>query len=78
MYKYIYCINYSKEILKADAVFVSMGPGIAGTGTKYGFTGIEQGSILDAVKNLKEEQLQFQELVLLTNEKDIKVFHIIV
>ncbi len=55
-----------------------MGPGIAGTGTKYGFTGIEQGSILDAVKNLKEEQLQFQELVLLTNEKDIKVFHIIV
>ena len=23
-----------------------MGPGIAGTGTKYGFTGIEQGPIL--------------------------------
>lgn len=50
------CINIytalitAKEILKADAVFVSMGPGIAGTGTKYGFTGIEQGSILDAVK----------------------------
>ncbi|MFR9071310.1 MAG: DUF3866 family protein, partial [Paraclostridium sp.] len=33
-------------------VFVSMGPGIAGTGTKYGFTGIEQGPILDAVKKL--------------------------
>lgn len=52
------CINiYSalitaKEVLKADAVFVSMGPGIAGTGTKYGFTGIEQGPILDAVKKL--------------------------
>lgn len=30
-----------------------MGPGIAGTGTKYGFTGIEQGSILDAVKKLE-------------------------
>ena len=29
-----------------------MGPGIAGTGTKYGFTGIEQGPILDAVKKL--------------------------
>ena len=52
------CINIytalitAKEILKADAVFVSMGPGIAGTGTKYGFTGIEQGPILDAVKKL--------------------------
>ena len=29
-----------------------MGPGIAGTGTKYGFTGIEQGPILDAVQKL--------------------------
>ena len=52
------CINIytalitAKEVLKADAVFVSMGPGIAGTGTKYGFTGIEQGPILDAVKKL--------------------------
>ena len=52
------CINIytalitAKEIIKADAVFVSMGPGIAGTGTKYGFTGIEQGWILDAVKKL--------------------------
>ena len=42
------CINIytalitAKEVLKADVVFVSMGPGIAGTGTKYGFTGIEQ------------------------------------
>lgn len=52
------CVNIytalitAKEVLKADAVFVSMGPGIAGTGTKYGFTGIEQGPILDAVKKL--------------------------
>ena len=52
------CINIytglitAKEIAKADVVFVSMGPGIAGTGTKYGFTGIEQGPILDAVKKL--------------------------
>lgn len=52
------CINIytalitAKEILKADVVFVSMGPGIAGTGTKYGFTGIEQGPILDAAKKL--------------------------
>ena len=52
------CINIytalitAKEVLKADVVFVSMGPGIAGTGTKYGFTGIEQGPILDAVKKI--------------------------
>ena len=52
------CINIytalitAKEVLNADAVFVSMGPGIAGTSTKYGFTGIEQGPILDAVKKL--------------------------
>lgn len=52
------CINIytalitAKEIIKADAVFISMGPGIAGTGTKYGFTGIEQGPILDAIKKL--------------------------
>ena len=52
------CINIytalitAKEIVGADTVFVSMGPGIAGTGTKYGFTGIEQGAILDAVQKL--------------------------
>lgn len=52
------CINIytalitAKEIAKADAIFISMGPGIAGTGTKYGFTGIEQGPILDAISKL--------------------------
>lgn len=52
------CVNIytalitAKEIIKADVVFVSMGPGIAGTGTKYGFTGIEQGAILDAIEKL--------------------------
>ena len=52
------CINIytalitAKEIIKADAIFVSMGPGIAGTGTKYGFTGMEQGPILDAIRKL--------------------------
>ncbi|WP_099188154.1 DUF3866 family protein [Tepidibacter mesophilus] len=53
------CINIytalilAKEVLKADAVFVCMGPGIVGTSTKYGFTGIEQANILDAAKKLK-------------------------
>ena len=53
------CINVytaliaAKEILKADAVIVCMGPGIAGTDTRYGFSGIEQSQIIDAVNNLK-------------------------
>ena len=52
------CVNIytalitAKEIIKADVIFVSMGPGITGTGTKYGFTGIEQGAILDCIKKL--------------------------
>ncbi|MTI70209.1 MAG: DUF3866 family protein [Firmicutes bacterium] len=53
------CVNIysglivSKEILKSDVTIVSMGPGIVGTGTKYGFSGIEQGYIIDAVNNLE-------------------------
>lgn len=52
------CINIytgliaSKEIFKGDVTIISMGPGIVGTGTKYGFTGIEQGYIVDAINNL--------------------------
>lgn len=53
------CINVytaliaAKEILKADAAIICMGPGIAGTDTCYGFSGIEQSQIIDAVNNLK-------------------------
>ncbi|MDF2520801.1 MAG: hypothetical protein K0R84_1429 [Clostridia bacterium] len=52
------CINIytaliaAKEIAKADVVIVCMGPGIVGTDTKYGFSGIEQGYIIDAVNKL--------------------------
>lgn len=42
----------AKEILDADVVVVSMGPGIVGTGTTFGFTGIEQGEIINAVNIL--------------------------
>lgn len=42
----------AKEILKGDVTIISMGPGIVGTGTQYGFTGIEQGYIIDAINNL--------------------------
>ncbi|MCC5909921.1 MAG: DUF3866 family protein [Clostridiaceae bacterium] len=42
----------AKEIAKCDVAIVTMGPGIVGTGTPYGFTGIEQGYILDAANDL--------------------------
>lgn len=52
------CVNIytgliaAKEILKSDITIITMGPGIVGTGTKYGFSGIEQGQIIDAINNL--------------------------
>ncbi|SHE53487.1 Protein of unknown function [Caldanaerobius fijiensis DSM 17918] len=42
----------SYAVSKADITLIMMGPGIAGTGTKYGFSGIEQGYIIDAVNTL--------------------------
>lgn len=42
----------AKEIAKCDIALVAMGPGIVGTGTPYGFTGIEQGQIIDIVNDL--------------------------
>lgn len=52
------CINAytaliaAKEILKADAAVICMGPGIAGTDTRYGFSGIEQSQIIDIANNI--------------------------
>lgn len=43
----------AKEICKADVILVSMGPGITGTGTKYGFSGADEGHIIDAVNDFK-------------------------
>ncbi len=43
----------AKQAARADVIIVSMGPGIVGTGTKYGFTGIEQGEIINAVNILE-------------------------
>ncbi len=39
----------ARKIFQADVIICTMGPGIVGTGTKWGFTGIEQGDILNAV-----------------------------
>ena len=39
----------AKHILQADFVIVLMGPGIVGTGTTFGHTGVEQGELINAV-----------------------------
>lgn len=45
----------AKEVLQADVILVAMGPGIVGTGTTWGFSGVEQGAILNAVHVLGGE-----------------------
>jgi len=42
----------AKHICGARAVIVGQGPGNAGTGTQYGFSGIEQASLLDTAERL--------------------------
>ncbi len=42
----------AKEAAECDIAVVSMGPGIAGTGTEFGFSGTEQGYISDGVISL--------------------------
>lgn len=42
----------AKHVAGCDAVIVCQGPGNAGTGTKYGYSGIEQAHILDTTKAL--------------------------
>jgi hypothetical protein len=42
----------ARHVLQADIIITSMGPGIVGTGTRWGFTGIEQGQVLNAVHSL--------------------------
>ncbi|MBM3674339.1 MAG: DUF3866 family protein [Actinobacteria bacterium] len=42
----------ARHVVHADAAVVAMGPGIVGTGTRLGFSGIEVGPLLDAVTGL--------------------------
>lgn len=49
---FVTAIQGSIAHFKGDITIVGMGPGIVGTGTKYGFTGIEQGYISDVAQNL--------------------------
>jgi hypothetical protein len=43
----------AKHIVHADAAIVAMGPGIVGTATRLGFSGIEVGPVLDAAIGLQ-------------------------
>jgi len=43
----------ARHVLKADVAIACMGPGIVGTGTKYGFSGLELGEIVNAVSILQ-------------------------
>jgi hypothetical protein len=49
----IYSGLLSAKASGCDIAVVTMGPGIVGTGTKYGHTGLEQGEIVNAVNILK-------------------------
>ncbi|ACV62876.1 conserved hypothetical protein [Desulfofarcimen acetoxidans DSM 771] len=42
----------AKAVARADIIIVAMGPGIVGTGSEFGFTGVEQGEIINAVNIL--------------------------
>lgn len=42
----------ARNVAKADVIIVSMGPGIVGTSTEFGFTGIDVGYHLDTAKSL--------------------------
>jgi len=42
----------ARHVAGADAVVVAMGPGVAGTGTRLGFSAIEVGPVLDAAAAL--------------------------
>ncbi|MDD9267555.1 DUF3866 family protein [Paenibacillus sp. GCM10023248] len=42
----------AKHVVHADLALVTMGPGIVGTGTRYGYSGIEIGELVNAVHAL--------------------------
>lgn len=42
----------AKLVVKADLAVIAMGPGVVGTGTRWGTTAIEQGIFLNAVRHI--------------------------
>ena len=43
----------ARAVAGADLAVTAMGPGIVGTGTRFGYTGLEQGEIVNAVHTLR-------------------------
>jgi hypothetical protein len=43
----------AKQAIKPDLVIVALGPGVVGTGTTFGFSGIEQSWVIDLVSKLQ-------------------------
>ncbi|GAW27853.1 MULTISPECIES: DUF3866 family protein [unclassified Carboxydocella] len=42
----------AKVAARADVIVIAMGPGIVGTGSKWGYTGVEQGQAINAVHTM--------------------------
>lgn len=42
----------ARLVVEADAVVVAQGPGVLGTGTRWGFSGVEVGEVINAVSTL--------------------------
>jgi hypothetical protein len=42
----------AKQVIQPDLIIIALGPGIVGTGTPYGFSGIEQSWYIDLVSKL--------------------------
>ncbi|MFV9510756.1 DUF3866 family protein [Tepidibacillus sp. LV47] len=61
----------AKYILHADIVVVLMGPGVVGTGTWLGYTGVEHGEIINAVNILKGYPIS----IIRASEKDQRLRH---
>jgi len=47
----------ARHVLQADCIVVAMGPGIVGTGTTYGHTGLEVGQAINAVHTLEGDAI---------------------
>ena len=62
----------AKHVARADISLVTMGPGIVGTNTRYGFSGLEVGELVNAVYALGGFQRSFREFLLLIRERGIR------
>lgn len=59
----------AKEVIKADLIVVGMGPGITGTGTRLGYSGVENLFTYQAVKILQGKGIIVPRISLVDNRK---------